>query len=546
MLRALLAFGLALGIASAPALAQTSYPIVNPSFEADPIANGTYNQLVPSGWSGSGLIFVSNPGSANLTIGAPDGENTLTLGSPGEASQDISGTFYPGSSYTLSLLAGSEIPAGSNHSFDISVFVNYALVAAETKTSPPNSGEFRRYTLGFTLPTGGPLVSSVTIRISREPGLGSDVEFDSISLVASPATYSNFAQSDRPFGSAECQTAGAFVPQYTMDCEKFTAGGSVAGNAVIATSPVGGAYGGFPTHGNQWIESSNQNTGPLSGAPPLARVDKYFYAATRQVAFDWAMLTTEAIPSGSLYRDQAHWALYDFTGGTAVLVDFGTLADTNDTVNNAWGAAPNNYTSPFAGAFGSMTSGTKVLEIPSTSIGHPMFISVDVVNGGDNGFPSSVFIDDYRYQNPSARPGSGDDLRLGSGTVTPASLSGGGDQDEKTVYIGDVVYFGVASDSLFGLPILLAAQLFPAGGALPTPIPTYDLWINVGALLLVNGTASTPLGYSAAIVPGGSVFGFSVPGGLIGSSLMVQAIVPYPAASNGVLATSEAHIINFL
>ena len=545
MKRALLAFGLALGIASATTLAQTSYAIVNPSFEADTVADGSYSNISPAGWTGIGFVFVYNPDSTGYTIGAPHGNNSLSLGVPGEASQAIPGLYGPGSSYTLSMLAGSVLGYSGNNPFNLEVFANGALVAAETKTTPPNADDFRLYTLSFTLPNGGPLVTSLTIRISRDSG-ANEVDFDSISLVGTSATYSNFAQSDRPFGSAECQTAGAFVPQYTMDCEKFTAGGSVAGNAVIATSPVGGAYGGFPTHGNQWIESSNQNTGPLSGAPPLARVDKYFYAATRQVAFDWAMLTTEAIPSGSLYRDQAHWALYDFTGGTAVLVDFGTLADTNDTVNNAWGAAPNNYTSPFAGAFGSMTSGTKVLEIPSTSIGHPMFISVDVVNGGDNGFPSSVFIDDYRYQNPSARPGSGDDLRLGSGTVTPASLSGGGDQDEKTVYIGDVVYFGVASDSLFGLPILLAAQLFPAGGAQPTPIPTYDLWINVGALLLVNGTASTPLGYSAAIVPGGSVFGFSVPGGLIGSSLMVQAIVPYPAASNGVLATSEAHIINFL
>jgi hypothetical protein len=67
------------------------------------------------------------------------------------------------------------------------------------------------------------------------------------------------------------------------------------------------------------------------------------------------------------------------------------------------------------------------------SFGRPVRLVIAVDNGGDNNFPTSVFIDDVNLGQGATRPGSGEGLRLGTafdpncGTIClgPGGVSGG-------------------------------------------------------------------------------------------------------------------------
>ena len=96
-----------------------------------------------------------------------------------------------------------------------------------------------------------------------------------------------------------------------------------------------------------------------------------------------------------------------------------------------------------------------------------------------------------------------------------------------------------------GAPILLAAQFFTTGGAEPTPIPTYSLWLGTGATLLINGAQPSVFGQSSIVLPGGTIRSFFVPFGFNGFSMILQTVVPSTLSANGIIATSEAHLIRF-
>ena len=161
--------------------------------------------------------------------------------------------------------------------------------------------------------------------------------------------------------------------------------------------------------------------------------------------------------------------------------------------------------------------------------------------------------DDVSFTGPGSQPtypGTGEDLVLSS-AIGGNTLSFGAGNDVKTVPAGGgLIELNVSSPgNLFNAkPYSMLAQLFGTGAPPVPPAALPELWFNVTApiIILVNGSAVTPIGPAVIGPNGGTSSFYNVPGGFAGSSLMVQAIVLDPAlAGNGFYVASDAHELQF-
>lgn len=148
---------------------------------------------------------------------------------------------------------------------------------------------------------------------------------------------------------------------------------------------------------------------------------------------------------------------------------------------------------------------------------------------------------------PFLYPGSGEDLVQGSAINAPGSgnvpVSYGGGNDVKYAVGGNVLTLVVRStNGTFNFtPVIVAAQLFVSGQPAP-PGALPGLHINTsGGVILVNGLDVGTFGAQQWIVPGGSTYGFLLPPGLTGFSIMVQSLAVTSSAANGFFAISEGH-----
>lgn len=128
------------------------------------------------------------------------------------------------------------------------------------------------------------------------------------------------------------------------------------------------------------------------------------------------------------------------------------------------------------------------------------------------------------------RPGSGADLDLvttvsGVDSRCPTKLAGDGDHLELTVDSPHGDYFGLA--------VLIAGQVLPAGGA-PSAYPGLtDLHLDATAVVI----ASTP-SWSGPLTVSGTILPVPVP-----VDVWIQGLSLSPAPSNTVFTTTNAHVI---
>ena len=93
--------------------------------------------------------------------------------------------------------------------------------------------------------------------------------------------------------------------------------------------------------------------------------------------------------------------------------------------------------------------------------------------------------------------------------------------------------------ALLGLPYLVAIDAFTPNGAFdlpPAPFGLPDLWIGPSALVVLNGSTQ-----GFVLVPGGNHLHFTVPPGLSGFHLMLQAATSAP----GGYCATDAHELVF-
>jgi hypothetical protein len=140
-------------------------------------------------------------------------------------------------------------------------------------------------------------------------------------------------------------------------------------------------------------------------------------------------------------------------------------------------------------------------------------------------------------------PGTiGGDLQLatavGAGQGTTVGI--------KAASAFDIVHVNCVSPvgTLDFWPFALVASPFPTGS--PPSFPGFpELHLNPATLVVLHGSAIG--GFLPILSPApGSSLSFSVPPGLSGTSVMLQAVVAFPAAPNGLFVASEAHEIVML
>ena len=149
-------------------------PIVNPSFEAPPLANGSYTTAPPTGWvvaNGGTNLAVWNPGitpypNIYYNVAPPEGKQVIALGggfSPGEIQQDLGVTLQPNTTYTLSYYVGARLDTPIS-SYDVRVFASGVSVLADHLGSPDPGGWVYRSASFHTGPTAsGQLVLDVLV-----------------------------------------------------------------------------------------------------------------------------------------------------------------------------------------------------------------------------------------------------------------------------------------------------------------------------------------------------------------------------------------------
>lgn len=204
--------------------------IINPGFEANPVATNCFQGFVPTGWSiydPNGIFDGANdavgglntqPGGPYFVDGAPEGEHVALVflqgdigGGPMGLTQTLAGVLEA-DTYTLTVQVGN-IASGQGPPpcdvfgfFDLDGFPGYrvqllagGVVIAEDNNSLAGTipeGEFRPSNLQVTIPAGHPqlgaalairLINLNTVDSPMDPGI--EVDFDDVRLVRGcPAT----------------------------------------------------------------------------------------------------------------------------------------------------------------------------------------------------------------------------------------------------------------------------------------------------------------------------------------------------------------------
>lgn len=190
--------------------------ITNPGFEANVIADGTYNAtIIPMGWSkydpnniigqNYNSLGVLNPtGTPLYPAGAPEGKNVAlvflwrmqTDGMPAGYSQQLTATLQPKTQYTLRVRIGNIAPE-MGVAWDLTGFPGYrvellagnTVLAQDNNTLVPAEGTFLESEISFSTSTTDPsLGQPLGIRLINlnKANSGIEVNFDDVRLEALP------------------------------------------------------------------------------------------------------------------------------------------------------------------------------------------------------------------------------------------------------------------------------------------------------------------------------------------------------------------------
>jgi hypothetical protein len=112
---------------------------------------------------------------------------------------------------------------------------------------------------------------------------------------------------------------------------------------------------------------------------------------------------------------------------------------------------------------------------------------------------------------------------------------------------GDVLHVALddASGNFAFRPVLLVGELFLTGTPAPLGVPAFDVHVSTNALIIIDGSVPTLLGPSVSLLPGGTSLSFLTPSTIAGHALVLQNLVLATNAANGILAASDAHLLEF-
>lgn len=171
-----------------------------------------------------------------------------------------------------------------------------------------------------------------------------------------------------------------------------------------------------------------------------------------------------------------------------------------------------------------------------------LFLCVPDDYWSDNVDADGDLVATLRVVAPPSWPGTGDDLVVASGVNGPAQWGPG--VDVKISHAFDALTVGVLSPfgGLDGAHFVFDATLIVIG--VPPPLP-FPFWPEIFLDPFSPATLVIALDFAAGVPPGGLFVGFTVPGGLGGTSALVQAVAFSATARNGGYAATDAHEIQY-
>jgi len=211
----LLTAGAVGGVASA-AWATPSPPtpitIVNPSFEADTVPNGSSGTQSYwyigsfTGWAFSGTYggwyhpaqpaYPGGGNDNNPASGIPDGVQVAWLSNNGggtnKLSQVLSATLQSNATYAFSFYVGRRADLVLPASYSVELLAGSNVLATLVDPVVATAGTFQQYTLSYTTPFFDPLAGqSLGLALLAAGGAGGQVNFDNLSLtvVTNANTY---------------------------------------------------------------------------------------------------------------------------------------------------------------------------------------------------------------------------------------------------------------------------------------------------------------------------------------------------------------------
>lgn len=169
---------------------------------------------------------------------------------------------------------------------------------------------------------------------------------------------------------------------------------------------------------------------------------------------------------------------------------------------------------------------------PANPIGQPTNATVAVTTS----IGSGSLVSGFNFGEP--QPGTGEQFVLLTGVNGPANNA-----PVKQATAGNTlaIAFNSPNNQFVGSAPVLVAQVFqnqfpPLGiGAYPS------IHVDPGLAVIVFNGASMPGGFVLPLPVGGLQFLYSVPAGLVGFTLRVQALAVTPTAANGFFAATNAH-----
>ncbi len=168
--------------------------------------------------------------------------------------------------------------------------------------------------------------------------------------------------------------------------------------------------------------------------------------------------------------------------------------------------------------------------LPSTDIDGAARVVGSAVDMGCDEIPASTLA------------GSGEDLDL------YLRVNGAGDPlaTSRNAPAGSQVTLVLRSPggAFTGTPPVVAGYLYPTGSP-PPPLPGFPYIHYSGGVFLMAGALSPSPFSVPGLAPGGLRLDYSIPGGLSGATLRVQAVAVTGAAANTVFAATDAHDIVF-
>lgn len=221
---------LLLGLAALPAAAQP-ITILNPSFEANFAANGTFPVQIPTSWDlldpggiidqSTNAVGVLNPtGAAFFPAGVPDGRNAALIylessgGPPVSLRQIVGATLQPRTRYALSvgvgnIASGIGLPPFDFRFYDLDGFPGYSvqlraggvLLAEDFNSLGATLAEGQFATTTVVFASGhshAQLGQNLEVRLTNlnqidtpeDPGI--EVDFDMVTLIAAPICAADF------------------------------------------------------------------------------------------------------------------------------------------------------------------------------------------------------------------------------------------------------------------------------------------------------------------------------------------------------------------